>query len=250
LKATFQYLAKKPLEKNIKRDVSRVLLYFNEIDNINLSAIKWDIFIFNRNNAHYDTLLYFCRLICEDAIANQDKGSKKFRTIEDRLLPSLFEKFIFAFYKKHLPYSVSFQQQIKWKTKNAKMLPKMSADTIISTDDIKLIIDTKFYSKTLQSNRFSDNQTVISSNLYQIFAYVKNEASWIIEKPVSGMLLYPQVDKPLKYTYNIDGNSFFVQTVNLNEEFSSIKQELFDIFAQVKNNAEFNNSSNHAPKFN
>jgi len=234
LKATFLQLIQKPLQKRIKRDVSRLLLYFNEIGTINISAIKWDTFVFNRNNAHYDTLLYFCRLICEDEIANQNKGNKNFRTIEDKLLPSLFEKFIFAFYKKHLSLSVSYQTQIKWKTENSEMLPKMNADTIISSNDAKLIIDTKFYSKTLQSNRFSDNQTVISNNLYQIFAYVKNEASWIPEKTVSGMLLYPQIDEPLRRTYTIDGNSFFVQTVNLDQNFSAIKQELFDIYSLVE----------------
>jgi len=78
------------------------------------------------------------------------------------------------------------------------MLPKMSADTTITSEKIKLIIDTKFYSKTLQTNRFSSNQMVISNNLYQIFSYVKNEAAATPDKSVRGMLLYPQVDAPLK----------------------------------------------------
>jgi len=250
LKATFLYLTQKPLKKSIKRNVSRILLYFNEINTISLSAVKWDVFVFNRNNAHYDTLLYFCRLICEDAISNQNKGSKNFRTIEGKLLPLLFEKFVFAFYKKHLPYSVSSQQQIRWKAESSEMLPKMNADTVISSDVVKLIIDTKFYSKTLQTNRFSDNQTVISNNLYQIFAYVKNEAAWIQDKSVGGMLLYPQIDEPLKRVYTIDGNSFFVQTVNLNQDFNAIKQELFDICSDAVSKVEFNYSSTNALKFN
>ena len=236
LKAIFLYLNRQDLQRNIKRDISRVLLYFNEIDTIGIDTIKWDMLIFNRNNAHYDTLLYFCRLICEDAISNQNRGKKEFRTLEDGLLPTLFERFIYAFYKKHVPYSVSFQQQIKWNTDNTEMLPKMSVDTIISSDELKLIIDTKFYSKTLQSNRFSDNQTVISSNLYQIFAYVKNEIARTKEKPVSGMLLYPQVDKPVKQSYRIDGNNYFVQTVDLNQEFNAIKQELHTIYVTAAGN--------------
>ena len=76
LKMTFIYLNRKPLQRNIKRDVSKLLLHFHEIDSINVSAIKWDSFTFNRNNVHYDTLLYFCRLVCEDAIANQNIGRK------------------------------------------------------------------------------------------------------------------------------------------------------------------------------
>ena len=235
LKATFLYLKRQSLQKNIKRDITKVLLYFNGIDTIGISTIKWDSFVFNRNNAHYDTLLYFCKLICEEAVANQNKGKKDFRTIEDNLLPSLFERFIFAFYKKHLPYSVSFQQQIKWNTDNFDMLPKMSADTVIESEHQKLIIDTKFYSRTLQSNRFSDNQTVISSNLYQIFSYVKNEAATTLNKSISGMLLYPQVDMAFEKSYCIDGHKFYVRTIDLNQEFSAIRQELMDIGSFVIN---------------
>ena len=234
LKATFLHLKRRSLQKEIKRDVLKILMYFNEIDTINISTIQWDSFIFNRNNAHYDTFLYFCRLICEDAIANQNKGINKFRTIENNLMPTLFERFVNAFYKRHLSHPVSFQQQIKWKTDNQEMLPKMSADTIISSHNFKLIIDTKFYSKTLQSNRFSDNKTVTSGNLYQIFAYVKNEAARTPDKPIMGMLLYPQVDASLKKAYRIDGNTFFVQTVDLSQEFDAIRQELLEIYTCVE----------------
>jgi len=229
LKSTFLYLSRQTLQKNIKRDVSKILMYFHEIDTINIHAIKWDSFVFNRNNAHYDTLMYFCQLVSEDAIANQDKGKKAFRTIEERLLPRLFERFIFAFYKKHLPYSVSFQRHIKWKSDNRDMLPKMVPDTIISSDEMKLIIDTKFYSKNLQSNRFNDNKTVISNHLYQIFSYVKNDHS-NLKNETRGMLLYPQVDVPIKKSYRIDDSNFYVQTVDLNQKFSFIKQELLDIY--------------------
>lgn len=243
LKATFLYLSRQNLQESIKRDISRILQYFTEIDTVNFRAVKWDIFVFNRNNSHYDMLLYFCRLICEDAIANQSKGAEKFRTLEESFLPTLFERFINAFYKKHLPYSVSCQQQIKWNADNMEMLPKMNADTIITNNETKLIIDTKFYSKTLQSNRFSDNQTVISSNLYQIFAYVKNEAAWTRPKTIAGMLLYPQTDMPIKKVYCIDGDNFFIQTVDLNQEFDLIRKELLDIYSGVEDTLGFNNNS-------
>lgn len=236
LKATLLHLTKKQLKNDIKRDVSKILLYFNEIDTINMGSLKWNMLTFNRNNAHYDTLLYFCRLIYEDKIANQNKGNINFKTIEDKLLSSLFEKFICAFYKKHLPnHIVKPKHQIKWDTQNSEMLPKMEADTIISSTTLKLIIDTKFYSKTLQSNRFNSNQKIISGNLYQIFAYVKNEACNTAEKPVCGMLLYPQVYQPLNRVYNINGSIFFVQTIDLNQAFDKIKQDLLDIYDMVEN---------------
>ena len=131
IKATLIYLKRRPVKMSIKRDISKVLLYFNEIGTIEISTIKWDIISFNRNNAHYDTLLYFCRLICDEAIANQEKGKKNFRVIEDKLLPKLFEKFIYAFYKKELSgCDVLPQRKIDWKSDNYDILPTMSADTI------------------------------------------------------------------------------------------------------------------------
>ena len=112
------------------------------------------------------------------------------------------------------------------------MLPEMSADTLIVDGNRNLIIDTKYYSKTSQIHPFSNNRTVISSNLYQIFAYVKNEAANSPGAAVSGMLLYPQVDEEMKSTpYNMDGNNIFVRTVDLNREFPSIRQELMEIYA-------------------
>jgi 5-methylcytosine-specific restriction enzyme subunit McrC len=208
-------------------------LYFNEIGTVEISTIKWDALIFNRNNTHYDTLLYFCRLICEEAIANKEKGKKNFRIIEDRLLPKLFERFIYAFYKKELQdCRVLPQKKIEWKTDNYDMLPDMSADTIIIYGNHKLIIDTKYYSKTSQIHPFSNNRTIISSNLYQIFAYVKNESANSPGNAISGMLLYPRVDDEMKSKpYNMDGNNVFVRTVDLNRDFQSIRQELMEIYA-------------------
>ena len=232
IKATLLYLKRCPVKVNIKRDISKVLQYFNEIGTITISAIKWENLIFNRNNAHYDTLIYFCKLICEEAIANKEKGSNNFRVIEDKLLPKLFEKFIFAFYKSELPdCSVLYQKKINWKTDNFEMLPTMNVDTIIVSGSNKLIIDTKFYSKTSQIHPFSNNRTVISSNLYQIFTYVKNEAANFPENNVGGMLLYPQVDEEIKNApYNMSGNNVFVRTVDLNQEFTIIRQELMEIY--------------------
>jgi 5-methylcytosine-specific restriction enzyme subunit McrC len=242
IKATFLFLKRRPVKTTIKRDISKILLYFNEIGTLGISTIKWDTLVFNRNNAHYDTLLYFCRLICEEAIANQEKGKNNFRIIEDRLLPKLFEKFVYAFYKQELSgCRVHYQKKIKWKSDVLDMLPEMNADTIILEGSHILIIDTKYYSKTSQIHPFSNNKTVISSHIFQIFTYVKNEAANSPEASVSGMLLYPRVDEEMKCApYGMDGNKVFVRTVDLNQEFPNIRQELLEIyqaFSTVENRA-------------
>ncbi|MCL2610367.1 MAG: hypothetical protein FWE02_01685 [Defluviitaleaceae bacterium] len=223
LKAALLYLSHQPLEKNIKRDISKTLMYFNEIDTIQIKTFKWDILVFNRNNFHYDTLMHFCRLICEDSIANEDKGEKIFKTI-DTVLSTLFERFIYGFYKKHrADLYVKHGKLIEWNSNDYSghdRPPRMKSDIMIVNDTLKLIIDTKFYRETLDK---------ISENLYQIFAYVKNEAAADKNRMLMGMLLYPQVNGKVTRLYMLDGHKFYVQTVDLNQEFSDIKRELLEI---------------------
>jgi len=246
IKSTLLYLKRHPINSRIKKDISKILLYFNEIATIELSTIKWNSHVFHRNNSHYDTLLYFCQLICEEAVANQDKGKKEFRTIEEKLLHKLFEKFVCEFYRKHLTseYKVDSQRKISWNYDNDyDKPPKMISDTIIENKTQKLIIDTKFSKTTLQQNYHSEIQTAKSGNLYQIFAYVMNEAVNSGNIPVSGMLLYPQVGgEPVNLKHSIFGHDFYVRTVNLNQEFKEIKNELqknlSDIFVGVEYTAD------------
>ncbi|MCL2078734.1 MAG: hypothetical protein FWH17_02700 [Oscillospiraceae bacterium] len=242
IKATLLYLKRRPLNTNIKRDISKILLYFNEIGAMEINTIKWDSLVFNRNNAHYDTLLYFCRLIYEDAIANQSKGKREFRVLEDKLLPELFERFVCEFYRKHLAseYKVRYQKQIAWNyDENYGKPPNMYADVIIENQTQKLIIDTKFSKTTLQKNIYNDRQTAKSANLYQIFAYVINENESTADKTISGLLLYPQVNNSaVDLKHSIFGHNFYVRTVDLNQGFEEIKNELQnklrDIFIGVE----------------
>jgi hypothetical protein len=52
-------------------------------------------------------------------------------------------------------------------------LPIMRTDITLTNGDRILIIDTKWYSHTMHTNALHDSITFISSNLYQIYAYVK-----------------------------------------------------------------------------
>lgn len=242
IKTTFIYLKRRPINISIKRDITKILLYFNEIGTIEIGAIRWDSLIFNRNNSHYDTLLYFCRLICDESVANQSKGTKDFRVLEDKLLPDLFEKFVCEFYRKHLTseYIVRYQKQISWNyNESYDKPPNMYADVIIESKTQKLIIDTKFSKTTLQKNHYNDRQTVKSNNLYQIFSYVINEIENTPDKPISGLLLYPQVgNTPVDLNHSIFGHNFYVRTVDLNQSFIEIKKDLQnklrDIFIGVE----------------
>lgn len=227
LKTTLIYLTQTDLQPHIQRDIHKILPHFSHVTTIAPTHIPWGQLSFNRHNIHYDTLLYFCRLILDSAIAKQNQGGNDFRTIEEKLLPKLFEKFVCAFYKKHLPqtHTVEAGRHIKWKADHTTLLPTMRTDVIITSNTQVLILDTKYYRNTLQ--RHYHNETIISSHLYQIFAYVKNFPQAQHQgKTLGGMLLYPQVDVAVCEAYHIDGHMYHVQTVDLNQDFCHISQAL------------------------
>lgn len=64
----------------------------------------------------------------------------------------------------------------------------------ITYKDKVLIIDTKYYAHTMQFNSLYNKESLISGNLYQIFAYVKNKDKDNTGN-VEGMLLYAKTDE-------------------------------------------------------
>ena len=111
------------------------------------------------------------------------------------------------------------------------ILQHMQTDIFLRYKEKTLIIDTKYYGKTMQKQY--DSYTLHSNNLYQIFTYVKNKDAQFGEKPheVSGMLLYARTDETLQpnNTYWMNGNRIVVQTLNLDCEFSEISKQLNEI---------------------
>ena len=79
-------------------------------------------------------------------------------------------------------------------------------------------------------------ETFISSNLYQIFTYVKNRDTEFGDQPheVSGMLLYAKTDDMIQpdNIYQMNGNQISVKTLDLNQEFSEIAKQLNEIVAE------------------
>ncbi len=63
--------------------------------------------------------------------------------------------------------------------------------------------------------------------MYQIFTYVKNRDTLHSSK-VSGVLLYAKTDEAItpNHDYMMSGNRISVKTLDLNAEFTEIKEQL------------------------
>ena len=91
-----------------------------------------------------------------------------------------------------------------------------------------LIIDTKYYDEIL-----TESHSHHSHNLYQIFTYVKSKQFELKDYEVRGMLLYAGTNEEVPpKEYMMDGNKISVKTLDLNQEFKFIEEDLEKI---VKN---------------
>jgi 5-methylcytosine-specific restriction endonuclease McrBC regulatory subunit McrC len=90
----------------------------------------------------------------------------------------------------------------------------MKSDITLTNGDKTLIIDTKWYGHTMQTNSQYDSTTFISGNLYQIFTYVKNKDSAATGN-VAGILLYAKTDEAitLDNDFSIGGNRISLKTL-------------------------------------
>jgi 5-methylcytosine-specific restriction enzyme subunit McrC len=210
--------------------LKRLMMYFREVDEVSIKTLEWNKLNYHRNNLTYKMLINICYLIWEGLIVTEQNGKYRFLNfIKDNQMAKLYEKFVYKFYKKECPeIAANYQQKIDWKADDGyiDLLPSMSTDISLTKSNHRLIIDTKFYPEAMQKNYLSENKTFISTNMYQIFAYVKNSD---FSGKLSGMLLYPTVEYDINQVYKLSGNDIFIRTVDLSKDFSEISNTLKEI---------------------
>lgn len=213
-----------------KNALKKVMLYFNEVDEIKPEMIQWSSIKYHRNNSTYKMLLNICYLIIEGMLMTEQNGTLKIsRFIDNQHMHRLFEKFVLEYYRRHYPELNASAAHIDWDVngRHIEYLPVMKSDITLRYKNKILIIDTKYYSKTMQTNSLFDNKTFHSNNLYQIFTYVKNMESFFAGK-VSGLILYAKTDEEIvpDSDFIICGNYISIKTLDLNTDFSNITRQL------------------------
>lgn len=234
VKTTLQYLAKcSDVDENRKQTIRQLIRFFTLIDPIDMASVRIEQFRFDRNNQNYQFLVYICLFIFKELLMTTNEGPYKLRTLSDDQIARLFEKFVLEYYRRHHPETKPRAAQVKWdvidEESSIGILPTMQTDIMLTIGDRTLIIDTKYYNHTLQSNFGRDK--IHSANLYQIYAYVNNYDVGHTGK-VNGMLLYAMTqDDPClddKRTLR-DGNVIYFKTLDLNRDFKEIANQLESI---------------------
>ena len=233
IKSTVMLLLKADISKPRKKELRKLLVYFDDVSVVDVRSINWSI-NYNRNNQTYRLLITICYLVVKGLLQSKSDGSVKMMDfLDEQRMCGLYEKFILEYYKKHYPRIRTAASQIDWALDDGigTMLPTMQSDIMLSYQkgdvDKTLIIDAKYYAHTTQVQY--DVHTLHSNNLYQIFTYVKNKA--VKGGEVSGMLLYAKTDEDIypNNEYQMSGNRVTVRTLDLNCDFENIAAQLDSI---------------------
>ena len=233
IKSTVLLLLKANITNSRKKSLRKLLLFFSDVNEIDLHFVNWNQ-QYNRSNQNYQMLIGMCYLVYKGLLTTQNNGTTKLMDFFDgQRMCRLYEKFLLEYYRKEHPELTANASQIAWQLDDTEnqMLPRMQTDIMLSKNNNILIIDAKYYSHMTQQQY--GIHTLHSTNLYQIFTYVKNKEFELrnYEHTVSGMLLYAQTDEDIipNNTYHMSGNQISVLALDLNQDFSKISRTLDDI---------------------
>ncbi len=213
-----------------KKQLRRRMLYLRDVEMLVPTAIHWRTLSFRRNNAPYKLLMHICYFVLHGLLMTTGPGKFAFRhMLDDQSLYRLYERFVLAYYRRHHPELHPRSTYIDWATDECatEFLPVMKPDILLSRNESALVIDTKYYTHTMQSSPFSRRPVLFSENLYQIFAYVKNKDRCQSGK-VGGVLLYAKTDEAYlpDCRYVFSKNPIYIKTLPLDGEWRDITRQL------------------------
>ena len=244
LKSTVRRLLQMPvLEEGLHQELKEIYYRFSEVEEIPLQGHHFTQVQIHRNNAFYGFLIQICQLLFESSALDESGQQYQFRdfTRDHQKLARLFEAFVFNFYQREQDrYKVKspsfpwpFESEVE---EHNDLMPSMFTDIVLEDDERIIIIDTKFYSKTMARREDIGSISFKSPNMYQIFAYMQHIPN-PKNKRIEGMLLYPDVGDSIHATYEWKDQVLTFKTVDLNQEWRKIEEELFDLVDLVEDMA-------------
>lgn len=235
IKSTIILLSNKyDIKKDLKKSASKVLANLANIDLLDLNRLTHRHVQIDKHHQDYYMMASICKMVIDRLLFSDANGTRKLRDYtENQNLPRLFERFVLEYYRHHYKNISVSASHIPWDVTEGSqsLLPIMKSDIILKHKDKSLIIDTKFYTKSLAQNQYNqDKNTLHSHNLYQIFSYVQN-LDKLNSGNVSGLLLYARTTETSapKAHLKIKGNVIASRSIDLNKDFVMIQRQLNEI---------------------
>lgn len=189
----------------------------------------------HRNNRFYSFLLDVCDLIYDQTfIIEGNAGTVRFRDFvrDDGAMRMLFQRFVHNFLEREQDHFDVSSPKVKWAQlegtpEDLRFLPEMHTDIALSSAERLVIIDTKFTASAFQSRY--EKKKVQSDHLYQLHTYVQHVAAAMPDRSVEGILLYPVTTTPFKVVFSTLGNKLTVRSLDLRQDWKSIRAELLSL---------------------
>jgi len=220
------------LSPRTRNRLKRLITFLSGVKDIRPAELRFDLLKTQKVNVDYRMLISLCRLLFDGLLMTNENGNYILRSfLPDEKMYRLYERFVREYYRHHYQEFDARAGQIKWDTNtvtDGSRLPIMQSDTMMNSGNKVLIIDTKWYSKTMTS--YFGKTSYHAGNMYQIYSYVSNEAKGSVGN-VCGVLLYAKTDEPIPPDgdYMISGNRILVKTLDLTKRFDGIQMELNEI---------------------
>ncbi len=228
------------LDKGLHQELVEIYYRFTDVEEVRLQGNHFTQVQIHRNNAFYGFLIQICQLIFESSALDESGQNYQFRdfTRDHQKLARLFEAFVFNFYKREQNRYTVKSPSFPWpfisdNEEHNDLMPSMYTDIVLEEDDRIIVIDTKFYSKTMARREDIGSISFKSPNMYQIFAYMQHIPN-PENKEVEGMLLYPDVGDSIHANYRWEDQILTFKTVDLDKEWKNIEKELVDLIERSK----------------
>jgi 5-methylcytosine-specific restriction enzyme subunit McrC len=235
LKATFASLAGcADIERELRHDLRLLQGRLDDVSDRRLTKSSFRQVAISRNNREYIFLMRLCEFVFWSLMPDEVGSGARFQKIleDEARMSAIFEEFLRSFYQLHRPEYRVRSESPEWHVADATeadraLLPRMITDITLRHPDHAVIIDAKFYQKTLAASPYGER--VRAGHLYQLITYLQHERLRHPGRPVSGMLLYPEVDRPLRLRYRLLGVLLSICTVSLEQDWVDVEAELHNV---------------------
>jgi 5-methylcytosine-specific restriction enzyme subunit McrC len=188
----------------------------------------------HRNNRIYRFLLNLCALIHRMMLPGEPGGGS--HRVEDvlrdeKFMHQLFERFVRNFAARHCPEASVSSKALHWQASGDEIalahLPGMITDVTVEWPSRKLIADCKYYASSMTERH--ETLRLHSSHLYQLLAYLKNQAVHPGWETVEGLLIYPAVQRHFDLSYTLLGHKVRAATLDLSQPWQALRQSLIGL---------------------
>ena len=235
LRASALRLSRCQLNPVLERRLCTMVRRMPIVRDVPLSPSLFSRVTLHRNNVRYRFALQICELIVWSSIPDESGTGRRFVDVrgDDAMMGLLFEQFVRSFLRlEQSAFRVKRQSPV-WAAVCAPevrhLLPGMQTDISLSRVGRHVVIETKAVTGPLRPGR-DGRRRLRESNLYQLFAYLKNLRAAGHPQDL-GVLLYVEDIDRIDASFLLDGESVRVATIDLRQDWTQIKTDLLALSA-------------------